>query len=241
MPFDATPLDRRVTALAEVVDVTAHRSQVLGQMLLARSRVMVVAPAFERGQRDLGVDQHVAPAGEAHDHIRAAGFAAFVAQYHLRVVVATFAQARDFEQTRQHQFAPGALGLRVAGQRARQVDGVAAEALVHLPQIQDLGAQHCAALALLRARLDDQLLELLQLLAQRRHQAHRSVPLLAALKRSAFCSSTAAANAWNCCASCSRAVSTQRSFSAWADRGLVHSRRQCRTRLRGGLSDRAAS
>ena len=104
-----------------------------GQMLLEGDRMQVfgygVAVVGVGVERDFGVDDEVAAAGQVDDDVRAGGFAAravFVdgREALLEAILLAFAQTGFFEQVAKDEFAPVALCFGRAPQSRGQVVGL---------------------------------------------------------------------------------------------------------------------
>ena len=159
-----------VTLVGEFAHVLAQRGQVRGQLHVALGAVRRATIALVGGQRHLGIDDNVAPLGQMHDHIRARAPAGVVGQRHLGLVAAAFLQSRRFEHAFEHHLAPSALRLRIALERAREIDRVLADTLVEIFQGGDFGLQRTAILVLLVVNLVHALAEFADLLTQRIEQ-----------------------------------------------------------------------
>ncbi len=163
----ADALERRVVLHREGLDVRGERGDVRAQRRLARLLGLGRAEALPVGQRHLGVDHHVAPFRQAHDHVGQAPLAVRVDAGHLRLELASLVQAGLLEDALEDHLAPVSLHLAVALQRARQAQRLVAHPPVELLQRRDLVQQARARLGVAGVDLVDATAEVGELLAQR--------------------------------------------------------------------------
>ena len=136
------------------------------QCHLAQLIIVFPAKTLIRGQRHLGINDHILVIRQMDDHVRLPALPGFRGHRHLGLILTTTNQPGFFQNPFKNHLPPVALCFGLTFQRISQVTSILNHFLVELLQISNLLQQCCLLTVIVAVNLIDPTTEVLQLLTE---------------------------------------------------------------------------